>query len=82
MRTLSIFLLLSVALCCFLDTVQAEKFPREPECNYNFPGCPQLYSPICGTDGHTYSNECELCRDNKKNSVHVLIEKEDECFRS
>ncbi|XP_044517593.1 serine protease inhibitor Kazal-type 1-like [Gracilinanus agilis] len=79
MRPLSIFLLLSIALCCFLDTVQAKDQTREAKCNPNFPGCPRDLAPVCGTDGHTYGNECVLCMENKKRHVAVRIQKDGPC---
>ncbi|CAH1773592.1 unnamed protein product [Owenia fusiformis] len=42
-------------------------------------GCPTDYTPVCGTDGQTYNNECEMTRSACESNFEITIEHEGEC---
>ncbi|XP_061850293.1 serine protease inhibitor Kazal-type 2 [Colius striatus] len=51
-----------------------------PDCDsYSIPGCPRNYDPVCGTDGKTYGNECDLCFSNREENKDVQIFKRGVC---
>ncbi|XP_019329381.1 PREDICTED: ovomucoid isoform X2 [Aptenodytes forsteri] len=85
MTTAGVFVLLSFALCCFPDAV----FGVEVDCS-TYPNttneegkevlvCTKILSPICGTDGVTYSNECLLCAYNIEYGTNVSKDHDGEC---
>ncbi|KAM5302225.1 serine protease inhibitor Kazal-type 1 isoform 1-T1 [Glossophaga mutica] len=58
---------------------RAEVPGTQAKCNSEVNGCTRIYNPVCGTDGYTYSNECELCMENKRRKFPVLIKKYGPC---
>ncbi|XP_067241536.1 double-headed protease inhibitor, submandibular gland-like [Chanodichthys erythropterus] len=67
-----------IVLLCVLVAVSDGE--REPNCKpYSSNGCPEIYKAVCGSDGKTYSNECELCVASKTSNTKILIQKEGEC---
>uniref|UniRef100_A0A8W8K153 Kazal-like domain-containing protein n=1 Tax=Magallana gigas TaxID=29159 RepID=A0A8W8K153_MAGGI len=55
-------------LCLVLLVTAAHCAPLETHCS---PICPFIYLPICGSNGRTYSNECELNVENCLNKTHI-----------
>ncbi|KAJ3095030.1 hypothetical protein HDU97_007340 [Phlyctochytrium planicorne] len=49
---------------------------RIPVCDED---CAQIFDPVCGTDGVTYSNACELSVHNCKTQSHVQVASHEEC---
>ncbi|XP_043841528.1 serine protease inhibitor Kazal-type 1-like isoform X3 [Dromiciops gliroides] len=72
-------LLLSLALCCFLNAARAEDKVRDASCFEDLLECPPVFVPVCGTNGKTYGNECLLCLENKEKGTHIRIKKERDC---
>ncbi|NXP58307.1 ICHY inhibitor, partial [Chloropsis cyanopogon] len=55
--------------------------PLQPVCEdqVHLQACPLLYLPICGTDGNTYANECQLCVEKMKTRQDIRILKDGVC---
>ncbi|ETW00572.1 hypothetical protein H310_07153 [Aphanomyces invadans] len=47
------------------------------------PDCPQacveVFHPVCGSDGHTYENECSMKRDACAKHVKITVVREGDC---
>nr|XP_021520663.1 serine protease inhibitor Kazal-type 13 [Aotus nancymaae] len=41
--------------------------------------CPDVMSPVCATNGHTYQNECFFCVEEWESGHHIQFEKYGKC---
>uniref|UniRef100_A0A3P9AZJ4 Kazal-like domain-containing protein n=1 Tax=Maylandia zebra TaxID=106582 RepID=A0A3P9AZJ4_9CICH len=62
----------------FLFSCSILLFPTCPD-TAEIVACPLNLSPVCGSDGNTYANECQLCAQRQSTKVDIMIVKEQSC---
>ncbi|XP_075716121.1 serine protease inhibitor Kazal-type 1-like [Rhinoderma darwinii] len=72
-----------ILLCLLLGTAKtnpASDEGREPKCDVGATArCPRNYDPVCGSDQHTYDNECLLCMEKIKKNIQIKVSKNGRC---
>ncbi|XP_042637292.1 serine protease inhibitor Kazal-type 9-like [Orycteropus afer afer] len=78
-----LFLVLAVATIFNVECVQPRKQVDCSRYKKLPPGetrvCMQVYEPICGSDGHTYPNECFFCSEVVKTNNKLKFAHFGEC---
>ncbi|KAF3694302.1 putative pancreatic secretory proteinase inhibitor PSTI type [Channa argus] len=74
-------LLICVTVFICADAEDKSRHYRMPSCvgmRVN-QACPLNYSPVCGSNGVTYPNECSLCVYRLEKNADILIVKDGSC---
>ncbi|XP_077388208.1 putative pancreatic secretory proteinase inhibitor [Festucalex cinctus] len=68
-------------ICIALLRANADDNLRRPQCSGTTltRACPLNYSPVCGSDGVTYPNECALCIHRLEKKLDIVIMKDGPC---
>ncbi|KAK2865507.1 hypothetical protein Q7C36_001563 [Tachysurus vachellii] len=72
--------ILLFSMMILLATGSPETY-RQPQCieMAEIMACPLNLAPVCGTDGVTYANDCDLCVQRLKTKANILIAKDGSC---
>ncbi|KAM4621666.1 putative pancreatic secretory proteinase inhibitor [Polymixia lowei] len=73
--------LLCLAVFFSAEAEDKSRLYRRPSCSDMSvtQACPLNYSPVCGSDGVTYPNECALCVHRLERNADILIMKDGRC---
>ncbi|XP_046699160.1 serine peptidase inhibitor, Kazal type 4 [Silurus meridionalis] len=74
-------LLFTVLLLLATGSQGSSEAFRKPECSEmaEIMACPLNFSPVCGTDGNTYANECGLCVQRLNTKADIQIARDGGC---
>ncbi|MEQ2222308.1 hypothetical protein ILYODFUR_024852 [Ilyodon furcidens] len=74
-----VLIFLTLFFCA--DAEDKSRLYRRPSCvgMSVTQACPLNYSPVCGSDGITYPNECSLCVHQLEKNADILIVKDGPC---
>ncbi|KAM9449713.1 serine peptidase inhibitor, Kazal type 4 [Clarias gariepinus] len=74
-------LLFSLLILLATGTEGLSKTFKKPHCSEmaEIMACPMNLVPVCGTDGNTYANECDLCVQRLRTKVDILIARDGSC---
>ncbi|XP_077182493.1 trypsin inhibitor ClTI-1-like [Paroedura picta] len=85
MKATGVLLVFSLALGCFSGVKSSdENDGSQVSCDkyrvlQEFMACPSIFSPVCGTNGKTYDNECRICQDNAKDGHNIGMKYKGRC---